>query len=99
MTVTQPIPVAYIDEMNEIDQRFRALIELCQGCCDPDKVQPFVLEQVGNLFCDLQERRLIVENFFLNRELDEESVDGVRFKAEICYLTLRHGTTESQEER
>ncbi len=84
------VPVAYADEINAVDRRAVALIELCRACSDPERLDPFVVEQVGNLFFDLLERRHAIEHYFLGTDLDSRMASDARVNAEVLYLSETH---------
>jgi hypothetical protein len=80
-----------MDEMAAIDHRARAIIELCRGCWDPERLDPFVIGVIGNLFHDLLDRRRVMEHFFLGVALGDR-IEDARARAEIKYLKARYAT-------
>lgn len=65
------VTLHYFDCVWGIERRLRMLAKLMQGCRDPEKIDPELLEEMGALILELIDARKACDHYFLKRDLEE----------------------------
>lgn len=89
------LAIRYIDESAKLDDPLDTIAKLCEAAIDPERIEPEVVEGVGQAIREYLESRRVLEHAFFDRTLLFWQSDDLAVEGEI--KRLRAAIEEEEE--